>query len=164
MMHEVQRQRLIKQRAVAKGMLTCFQNYIDAGDKLNELQVRSNKLSVILNRYDTARSELQLPDDTDRTSDRESFEIQCFQVEARFTELLHAVIEPLHSRHRSPQSNVSSQSNQTRGVHIHLHAVACQGKVIKHHDHTSSYNQFHCQHLHVIHSHGCITDMHLKHC
>jgi hypothetical protein len=102
-------------------MLTRIQNYIEAGDnKLNELQVRFNKLSDIFNRYDTAQSELELSD-TDHTSDRESFENQHFQVEARFTELLHPAIEPLQSRHRSPQSSVSSHSNQTpRSTHTSL--------------------------------------------
>jgi hypothetical protein len=39
-------------------------------------------------------------------------------VEARFTELLHPAVEPLHSRHSSPQSSVSSHSNQTpRSTH-----------------------------------------------
>jgi hypothetical protein len=63
-MDVIQRQRLIKQRAVARGMLTRVQNYIEAGhNKLNELQVRFNKLSDIFKRYDTAQSELELSDD-----------------------------------------------------------------------------------------------------
>jgi hypothetical protein len=112
-MDAAQRQRLIKQRAVARGMLTRILNYIEAGDnKLNELQVRFNKLSDIFTRYDTAQSELELSDDTDHTSDRESFENQYIQVEPRFTERLHPAIEPLQSTHSSPQGSVSTHSNQ----------------------------------------------------
>jgi hypothetical protein len=114
MMDAVQCHRLIKQRAIARGMLTRIQNYIEAGDnKLNEPQVRFNKLSDIFNRYDTAQSELEISDNTDHTSDRELFENQYFQFEARFTELLHPVIEPLQSRHSSSQRSVSSLSDKT---------------------------------------------------
>jgi hypothetical protein len=135
-MDAVQRQRLIKQRAVARGMLTRIQNYIEAGDnKLNELQVRFNKLSDIFNRYDIAQSELEISDDPDHSSDRESFENQYYQVEAKFTELLHSAIEPLQSRHSSPQSNVSSHSNQSpKSTHASVRSSTSR-QVIKHHDH-----------------------------
>jgi hypothetical protein len=63
-------QQLIKQRAVARGMLSRIQNFIEAGDqKLNDIQVRSNKLPYIFNRYDTAQSELKLSDDIDHSGD-----------------------------------------------------------------------------------------------
>jgi hypothetical protein len=79
-MDAIQRQRFIKQRAVARGMLTRIQNYIEAGDKkLNELQVMFNKLSDIFNRYDTAQIELELCDDTDHSGDRESLKINIFK-------------------------------------------------------------------------------------
>jgi len=48
-------QQLIKQRSMARGMLLRIQNFIEAGDqKINDIQVRSNKLPDIFNRYDTA--------------------------------------------------------------------------------------------------------------
>jgi hypothetical protein len=74
--------------------------------------VRFNNFSDIFNRYDTAQSELEVSDDTDHSSNRESNENQYHQVEARFTELLHPTIEPL-PRHSSPSSSVSSHSNQS---------------------------------------------------
>jgi hypothetical protein len=64
-------QQLKNQRAVARGMLTRIQHYIEAGEhKINEIQVRFDKLSDIFNRYDTAQSELELVDDTDHSGDR----------------------------------------------------------------------------------------------
>ena len=52
-------------------MLSCIQNFIEVGDhKINEIQVRFNKLSDIFNRYDTAQSEMELLDDTDHSADR----------------------------------------------------------------------------------------------
>ena len=79
---------LIKQRSIARGMLSCIQNFIEVGDqKINEIQVRFNKLPDIFNRYDVAQSELELSDDTDHTGDRELFENQYYQVEAKFNEL-----------------------------------------------------------------------------
>ena len=63
-------------------------NFIEAGDqKINEIQVRFNKLPDIFNRYDTAQSELEPSDDTDQTGDRELFENQYYQVEANFSEI-----------------------------------------------------------------------------
>ena len=47
-------------------MLTLIQSFLEAGEqKINDIQVRFNKLPDILNRYDTAQSELELSDDTD---------------------------------------------------------------------------------------------------
>jgi len=52
-------------------MLSCIQNFIEVGDhKINEIQVRFNKLSDIFNRYDTAQSKMELLDDTDHSADR----------------------------------------------------------------------------------------------
>jgi len=71
------RTQLIKQRSVARGMLSRIQNFIEAGDqKINDIQVICNKLPDIFNRYDIAQSELELSDDTDHTGDRELFENQ----------------------------------------------------------------------------------------
>jgi hypothetical protein len=50
-----QRSQLIKQWAVARGMLSRIQTFIEVGDqKLNNIQVRLKKLPDIFNRYDTA--------------------------------------------------------------------------------------------------------------
>jgi len=55
---------LIKQRAVARGMLSRIQNFIEVVDhKINEIQMRFNKLRDIFNRYDTVQSELEMSDD-----------------------------------------------------------------------------------------------------
>ena len=84
-MDAARRQQLIKQRAVARGMLSRIQNFIEVGDhKINEIQVRLNKLSDIFNRYDTAQSELELSDDTNHSDDQELFETQYYQVKANF--------------------------------------------------------------------------------
>jgi len=94
-MDPLRRTQLIKQRAVARGMLSCIQNFIDTGDqKINDIQVRFNKLPDIFCRYDTAQSELELSDDVDHSDDREQFENQYYQVEAKFNELLHSVVDP----------------------------------------------------------------------
>jgi hypothetical protein len=74
-MDSTRRQQLVRQRTVAKGMLTRIQNFIEAGDlKLNEIQVRCDELPSIFNRYDTAQSVLALSDDTDHFGDKELFE------------------------------------------------------------------------------------------
>ena len=115
-MDPLRRTQLIKQRAVARGMLTRLQNFIDTGDqKLNDIQVRFNKLPDIFCRYDTAQSELELSDDVDHSDDREQFEIQYYQVEAKFNELLHPVVD-------SPQSNHRSQSSSSRHTHVSHHS------------------------------------------
>jgi hypothetical protein len=73
-MHSTRRQQLVRQRTVAKGMLTRIQSFIETGDfKLNEIQVRFDELPRIFNGFDTAQSELEISDDTDHISDREVF-------------------------------------------------------------------------------------------
>jgi len=120
------RQQLTKQRTVAWGMLTRIQHYIEAGEhKINEIQVRFDKLSHIFNRYDTAQSELEILDDTDHSGDRELFENQYYEDEARFHELLHPMVDPLLSRHSSPRSNLSGNNNHSpqspaSGINIKL--------------------------------------------
>ena len=48
-MDTTKRTQLIKQRAVARGMLKQIQNFIEVGDyKINEIQVRFNKLRDFL--------------------------------------------------------------------------------------------------------------------
>ena len=59
---------LIKRRAVAKASLTRLQNFIEEGDqKINEIQVRFNKLPDIFNKYESAQDELECLDETDYT-------------------------------------------------------------------------------------------------
>ena len=86
------------------------------------------KLPDIFNRYDIAQSELELSDDTDHTGDRELFENQYYQVEAKFNELLHPVMDP-PSRRSSPRSSLSGHSNHTprshtSSTHIRLPTIA----------------------------------------
>jgi len=123
------RTQLIKQRSVARGMLSRIQNFIEAGNqKINDFQVRCNKLLDIFNRYDIAQSELELSDNRDHTGDRELFENQYFQVEAKLNELLHPVMDS-PSRRSSPRSSLSGHSNHTprshkSSTHIKLATIA----------------------------------------
>ena len=94
----------MRQRAVAKGSLTRMQTFIETGDrKLNEMQVRSEKLSNIYNKFETAQSELVI----DHSADRLQFEDQYFAVKAKFNELLHPAASPQLSRHSSSHSSSS---------------------------------------------------------
>jgi len=123
------RTQLIKQRCVARGMLSRIQNFNKEGDKkINVIQVRCNKLSDIFNRYDIAQSELELSGDTDHTGDRELFEKHYYQFEAKFSEHLHPVMDP-PSRRSSPRSSLSGHSNHTArshtsSTHIKLPTIA----------------------------------------
>jgi len=77
----------------------------------------------------TQQSELELSDDTDHTGDRELFENQYFEVEAKFNELLHPVIDSPASRRSSPRSSLSGHSNnssrsQVSSAHIKLPTIA----------------------------------------
>jgi hypothetical protein len=109
------RQQLIKQRAVARGMLSRIQNFIEAGDqKLNDIQVSSNKLPDIFNRYMTLlKVRLELSDDIDHSGNRELFENQYNQVEAKLIELLRPVVELPQSRHSSLRSSSSERRNNS---------------------------------------------------
>jgi len=100
-------------------MLTRIQHFIEAGEhKINEIQVRFNKLSDIFNRYDTAQSELELLDESDHLGDREVFENQYYEVEARFVELLHPADTQGRSADNQGQSDNDSEhgSNHSLGV------------------------------------------------
>jgi len=71
---------------------------------------------------------LELSDDTDHTGDRELFENQYYQVEAKFSELLHPVMDP-PSRRSSTRSSLSGHSNHTprshtSSTHIKLPTIA----------------------------------------
>jgi hypothetical protein len=113
-MDAAQRQWLIRQWAVSKAALTRMQSFIETGDhKLNDIQVRYDELPNIFCKFENAQNELELSDDTDNSADRQQFEDQYFNVNARFHELLHPAAEPLQSSHSSPQGSVSTHSNQT---------------------------------------------------
>ena len=69
-MVSTRRTQLIKQRAVARGMLSRFQDFIEVGNhKINEIQAGFHKLPDIFNRNETAQSERELLDDTDHSGD-----------------------------------------------------------------------------------------------
>ena len=71
------RTKFIRQHAVAKASLTRMQTFIETGDrKLHEIQVRSDELPNIFNKFENAQSELELSDDTDHSVDRQQFEDQ----------------------------------------------------------------------------------------
>ena len=124
------RTQLIRQRAVAKSALTRMQTFIESGDrKVNEIQVRFDDLQGIFDRYDTAQNELELSDDTDHFGDRELFENQYYEVKAKFSELLHPVIDTPQSRNSSLRSSGSGHSNHTprshtSSTHIKLPTIA----------------------------------------
>jgi len=86
--------------------------FIASGDsRLNEIQVRFDDLQGIFHRYDTAQNELELSFNTDHFGDRELFEYQYYEVKAKFSELLHPVIDTQRSRNTSLRSSRSSHSN-----------------------------------------------------
>jgi hypothetical protein len=75
-MDKTRLQQLITQRAVAKASLTRMQTYIETGNPtLNEIQARFDDLPVIFNKFEGARSELELSDDADYSGKRELLKI-----------------------------------------------------------------------------------------
>jgi hypothetical protein len=57
-MNAVQRQRFIRQQAVAKAALTRIQSFIDTGDrKLNDIQVCYDELPNIFCKFENAQNE-----------------------------------------------------------------------------------------------------------
>jgi len=127
-----------------------MQSFIDTGErKLYDIQVRFDELLNIYNKFEMAQCELELSDDTDYSLDRQQFEDHYFEVKAKFNELLRPVIETPRSRHSSPRSSLSGNSNNTprshgSSAHIKLPTL-------------------HCQHLRVTHAAGYITEIHLRH-
>ena len=119
------RQHLLRQRTVTRGMLTRIQHFYEAGEhKINEIQVRFNKLSDVFNRYDTAQSELELSDDTDHSGDRELFENQYYEVKAKFIELLHPGDNPGQSDNDSEHgSNHLSGVNHANKSYVKLPSI-----------------------------------------
>jgi DNA repair exonuclease SbcCD ATPase subunit len=119
-MDDKRREQLIKRRGVAKASLTRMQTFIEAGDlKVNEIKVRLDKLPSILNKYETVQDELECLDEADHSLDREVFENQYYQVEARFNELLHPAIKPLHSRQLAPEQHVITEPADTK-IYTHF--------------------------------------------
>ena len=117
-MDAFKRQQLVTQRAVAKGRLTRMQAFIETGDrKLNEMQVRSEKLSNIYNKFETVQSEQELFGDVDLSADRLQFEDQYFAVKAKFNELLHPAASPPLSRHSSSHSSSSRHTHVSADSH-----------------------------------------------
>jgi len=71
---------LVRQRGVAKSILTRMQTLIEAGDrKPNEIEVRFDELPSIFNKFETAQNELECSDDTDHSIDIQQFDMlrQC---------------------------------------------------------------------------------------
>jgi hypothetical protein len=104
-----------------------MRTFITTGDrKLNEIQVRFDELPNIYNKFETAQIELELSDDTDYSADRQQFEDQYFEVKAKFSELLHPVVDLSTSRHSSPRSSLSENASQLHAssVNIKLPVIA----------------------------------------
>jgi hypothetical protein len=115
---------------VAKASLTRMQNFIEAGDlKANEIKVTLGKLPSILSKYKSAQDNLECPDEEDYSLDREKFETQYYQVEAKCNKILHPVVELPQPRHSSSRSSLSESRNTTprshsSSVHIKLPVIS----------------------------------------
>jgi hypothetical protein len=95
-----------------------MQNFIESGDlKVNEIKVRLDKLPSILSKYESAQDELECLDEADYSVDREEFENQYCQVEAKFSEILHPAVDPPRSRHSSSHGSLSGHSNNSPRSH-----------------------------------------------
>jgi hypothetical protein len=109
---------LIRQRSVVKASLTRRQTLIESGDRrVNEIQVTSDDLQGVFNRYDTAQNELEISDDTDHFGDWGLLENQYSDFKAKFNELLHPVVDPPLSRHSSPRNSLSGHTNNSPHWH-----------------------------------------------
>jgi len=76
-MDATRRTQLIRLRAVAKSSITKMQTFIETGDrKINDIQVRFDELPNIYNKFETARSEVELSVGTDYSVDRQQFKDQ----------------------------------------------------------------------------------------
>jgi len=126
-MEPIRRQQLIRQRAFAKSSHTRKQTFIETSErKINDIQSRFDELPNIFNKFETAQSELELSDDNDHSVDRQQFEDQYYETKARFTELLHPVIES-NSRFNSPPGTISEQGHSVHSnssSHIRLPTIA----------------------------------------
>jgi len=121
-MDPARRLQLIKRRAVTKASLTRLQSFIELRDqKINDIQVRFNKLPDIFSKHESAQDELECLDEADHTAYREEFENQCYQVEAKFNQILHPVVQTPLSRHSSSRSSLSGNNKNTRRSHVSSH-------------------------------------------
>jgi len=82
-----------------------------------------------LTKYESAQDELEYLDEASYSLDREEFENQYYQFEAKFNELLHLVVCPAQTRHSSSRSSLSGHSNNTplshaSGTHTKLPVIA----------------------------------------
>jgi len=107
-----------------------MQIFIESGDrKLNEIKLRFDDLQGIFNRYGTAHNELELSDDTNIFGNRELFGNFYYEYKAKFSDLLHPVIDTPRSRNNSLRRSSSGHSNQpptsqTSSTHIKLQTIA----------------------------------------
>ena len=121
-MDPARRLQLIKRRAVTKASLTRLQSFIELRDqKINDIQVRFNKLPDIFSKHESAQDELECLDEADHTAYREEFENQYYQVEAKFNQILHPVVQTPLSTHSSPRSSLSGNSKNIPKSHISTH-------------------------------------------
>jgi hypothetical protein len=129
-MEPARKDQLFKLRPIAKASLTRIQTFIETGDlKFNDTQLRFDDLPIIFNKFGSAKSELELLDNTDHSSDRKLFETLYYQVKAKFNIILHPAIK-------------------NHGINITQRAVS-QNLGILHQDHivavyTLSYLSFRC--------------------
>jgi len=131
-------------------MLSRIQSFIEAGDqRLNDIQVRCNKLPVIFNRYDTPQSELKLSDNTDNNGDRGLFENQYYQLEVNFSEILPPVMDQ-PSIHSSPRRATCQFRAITFRDHIQV-------------EHTSNQQPLLCQISTLTNVAGYFSETHLSH-
>jgi hypothetical protein len=138
-MEELQRKRLIRQRAIAKRSLTRLQTYITTGErKIHDLRVRYEELPDILTKFEAAQTQLELEDDADHFPDRESFKEQYFQVKSRFMEHLYAnrPSSPNEAGNNASEHGSNAGSTHSNTVHIKLPPIALP-----------SFNGDHCQWL-----------------
>ena len=77
-----------------------------------------NKLPDIFNKYESSQNELQYLDEGDYTLEREEFENQYYNFEAKFNELLHPVIKQPRSRHNSSRNVLSRNATNSLRSHI----------------------------------------------
>jgi hypothetical protein len=121
-MDSARRIQLIKQRVIARALLTRMQTFIETGyRKLNDIQVRFEELPNIFYKFEGAQSELELLDDADHSGEREVFENQYFEVQAKFNELLHPVVNQSRSSNssRSSSSERRNTSPRSHGSNAH---------------------------------------------
>jgi hypothetical protein len=113
---------------VVKASLSRMQTFIESGDrKIHEIQVRFDDLPNIFNKYDTVQSELELSDDIDHSEDRQQFELQYYEVKAKFNELLHPVDdfpELKHSSHSSESVHSDHPRRSQSSSNIMLPAIS----------------------------------------